>query len=92
MNGCDEVRDGLTEYLDGRLTGRGMQEIDAHLEVCRDCAREWNSMRQLQASLTELGPVPEPADLALRIRRTRPSLGAESCAAGWSLASPSCFP
>jgi anti-sigma factor RsiW len=68
MNSCNEVRDGLIEYLDGRLTGRAMQEIDAHLEECRDCAREWNSMRQLQASLADLGPVPEPADLALRIR------------------------
>jgi len=68
MNGCNEVRDGLTEYLDGRLTGREMQEIDAHLQECRGCAREWNSMRQLQASLAELGPAPEPANLALRIR------------------------
>jgi anti-sigma factor RsiW len=68
MNGCNEVRDGLTEYLDGRLTGRAMQEIDAHLEECHDCVREWNSMRQLQASLAELGPAPEPADLSLRIR------------------------
>ena len=30
MNSCNEVRDGLIEYLDGRLTGRAMQEIDAH--------------------------------------------------------------
>jgi hypothetical protein len=68
MNGCNEVRDGLTEYLDGRLTGQGMQEIDAHLEVCRDCSREWDSMRQVQVALARLGPAPEPADLPLRIR------------------------
>ncbi|MEI9967162.1 MAG: zf-HC2 domain-containing protein [Terracidiphilus sp.] len=68
MNGCNEVRSGLTEYLDSRLTGRAMQEIDAHLQDCRDCAREWESMRQSQASLAELGPAPEPPDLPLRIR------------------------
>jgi hypothetical protein len=45
-----------------------MQEIDAHLTNCRDCTREWNSLRELQASLASLGPVPEPADLRLRIR------------------------
>ena len=32
------------------------------------CAREWKSLRDLQASLAALGPVPEPADLPLRIR------------------------
>ncbi len=33
-----------------------------------ECAREWKSLRDLQASLAGLGPVPEPADLPLRIR------------------------
>ena len=68
MNGCNQVRAGLTDYLDGRLSGYQMQEIDAHLEDCPECAREWNSMRDLQTSLAGLGPVPEPANLPLRIR------------------------
>jgi Putative zinc-finger len=68
MNGCHEVRAGLTDLLDGRLSGREMQQIDAHLHECRDCAREWNSLRELQASLAGLGSVPEPGDLPLRIR------------------------
>jgi hypothetical protein len=68
MNGCNEVRAGFTEYLDGRLNGREMQEIKAHLEDCRVCSREWNSLRYVQVSLAALGPVPEPADLPLRIR------------------------
>jgi len=68
MNGCNEVQAGLMDYLDGRLSGREMQEIDAHFRECRDCAREWNSLRDVQASLAALGPVPEPPDLPLRIR------------------------
>jgi anti-sigma factor RsiW len=68
MNSCDEVQSGLTEYLDGRLSGREMQEVDAHLQGCLECARESKSLRELQASLASLGPVPEPADLPLRIR------------------------
>jgi Putative zinc-finger len=89
MDSCNEVRDGLTEYLDGRLTGRAMQEIDAHLEVCRDCAREWNSLRQLQASLAELGSVREPADLPLRIRvavSQEMARGRRSIFTAWELA------
>jgi anti-sigma factor RsiW len=68
MNGCSAVQAKFTEYLDGRLNGREMQHIAAHLEDCRECAQEWTSLRHAQASLTELGPVPAPPDLHLRIR------------------------
>ena len=68
MNGCDQVRAGLTEYLDGRLNGREMQEISAHLQTCARCSREWKAQRDLQNSLATLGPVREPSDLLLRIR------------------------
>jgi hypothetical protein len=68
MNGCNQVQASLSEYLDGRLAGHAMQEIDAHLESCQECAREWDAQRELQESLAALGPVPEPANLPLRIR------------------------
>jgi hypothetical protein len=45
-----------------------MQRIAAHLEGCRECGREWAWLRETQSSLAELGPVPEPKDLLLRIR------------------------
>jgi hypothetical protein len=68
MNGCDAVQAEFNEYLDGRLNGYAMQEIAAHLEECSACAREWQSLRQMQRNLAELGPVPEPQNLLLRIR------------------------
>ncbi len=68
MSGCSAVQAGFTEYLDGRLNGREMQLIAAHLEECRECSQEWAMLRQMQTSLAALGPVPEPADLLLRIR------------------------
>jgi anti-sigma factor RsiW len=58
----------FSEYLDGRLTGREMQRIAAHLEQCRGCGAEWTSLRQTQSSLAALGPAQEPEDLLLRIR------------------------
>jgi anti-sigma factor RsiW len=68
MNGCKTTQAGFTDYLDGRLNGREMQHISAHLENCRECADEWRSLKQTQAALAELGPVAEPEDLPLRIR------------------------
>jgi len=68
MNGCIDVQAGLTDYLDGRLSGHEMQQVDAHLKQCHECTREWKAQRELQASLASLGPLPEPADLPLRIR------------------------
>ena len=68
MNGCDQVQAGFSEYLDGRLNGRAMQSIAAHLEDCRACAQEWHALRATQSSLAGLGPVPEPENLLLRIR------------------------
>jgi anti-sigma factor RsiW len=68
MNGCKEVRNDFTDYLDGRLNGRKMQQVAFHLSGCRECAREWESLRSAQSLLTALGPVPEPSDLLLRIR------------------------
>ena len=68
MNSCTAVQAGFTEYLDGRLNGHEMRRIAAHLRECYTCAREWESLRKVQSSLSELGPVPEPEDLLLRIR------------------------
>jgi len=68
MNGCGAMKAKFSEYLDGRLTGREMQRIAAHLHVCADCASEWSAVRNVQSALAQLGPVQEPKDLALRIR------------------------
>jgi anti-sigma factor RsiW len=68
MNGCNAMQAKFSEYLDGRLNGREMQAIASHLSGCRDCSWEWESLRQTQMSLAELGSVPEPKDLLLRIR------------------------
>jgi anti-sigma factor RsiW len=68
MNGCKSTQAKFSDYLDGRLTGREMQRIAAHLEVCRGCSGEWFALQHTQMSLAKLGQVPEPADLLLRIR------------------------
>ena len=68
MIGCNAMQTMFTEYLDGRLSGREMQCVSAHLERCRECAGAWKSHEEMQSLLVALGPVPEPQDLLLRIR------------------------
>jgi anti-sigma factor RsiW len=68
MKSCQAVQARFTEYLDGELSGREMQQIAAHLENCTKCAEEWASLRSMQTLLSDLGPAPEPANLLLRIR------------------------
>lgn len=68
MNGCDAMQTQFTEYLDGRLSGREMQRVAAHMESCKKCAGDWKSLEEMQSLLAALGPVPEPEDLLLRIR------------------------
>ncbi|MGA8671554.1 MAG: zf-HC2 domain-containing protein [Terracidiphilus sp.] len=68
MSSCTAMQAKFSEYLDGRMTGREMQRIAAHLDRCPGCAGEWRSLRQNQAALASLGSVPEPEDLVLRVR------------------------
>lgn len=68
MNGCNSIQEKFSEYLDGTLTGHEMQRIAAHLEICRVCTREWSELKKMQMFLAQLGPVPEPDGLLLRIR------------------------
>jgi Predicted transmembrane transcriptional regulator (anti-sigma factor) len=84
MNGCEAMQDRFSEYLDGRLNGREMQEISAHLNECRECKQEFNSLREVQHSLGTLGPVPEPKDLLLRIRVAVSQERAKSRQSIWS--------
>jgi anti-sigma factor RsiW len=68
MKSCSTVRDRFTEYLDGRLNGREMQQITGHLDHCSACARQWNALKETQRSLAALGAKQAPEDLLLRIR------------------------
>jgi anti-sigma factor RsiW len=68
MISCRAMQAKFSEYLDGRMTGREMQRVSAHLDRCKGCAQEFLSLRQNQSALASLGPAPEPDDMVLRIR------------------------
>jgi len=68
MNNCGSIRAQFSDYLDGNLTGIAMQAIAGHLEVCRTCAQDFGTWREMQKSLADMPAIRPPADLGLRIR------------------------
>lgn len=68
MSACGSIRAQFSSYLDGMTTGRAMQQIATHLDVCKECSAEFGEWRRTQAALSQLGPAKAPADLALRLR------------------------
>jgi anti-sigma factor RsiW len=65
---CMAAKGLLSPYLDGAVTGAEMQALEAHLEGCAPCMREYKSLRQTQQLLMSVRLVPEPADLGLKLR------------------------
>lgn len=77
---CEAIRASFSEYLDGAVSGLRMQQIERHLEGCKDdgsgtgtagcvaCAREFAAWRATQEALNALGRAKAPANLALRLR------------------------
>jgi hypothetical protein len=65
---CADAKRLLSPYLDGAVTGTEMQGLQAHLDGCPACLREYKLLRQTQQLLLSVGRVQEPADLGLKLR------------------------
>ncbi|MFP4641186.1 MAG: anti-sigma factor family protein [Dehalococcoidia bacterium] len=50
---CEEVRDLLPEYLEGTLKGRKLRALEKHLQGCEVCQQELESIREMDARLSE---------------------------------------
>jgi len=65
---CADAKGLLSPYLDGAVTGNEMQAVQAHLDACAACMREYKLLRQTQRLLMSIGRVQEPSDLGLKLR------------------------
>ena len=55
----------LSAYLDGRLSGRAKERVDAHLQTCLDCSRKLEDLRLLVAEMRRLPETKAPRSFAL---------------------------
>jgi hypothetical protein len=67
-NECAGVREEFSPYLDGDMSGVAMQSMAKHLDGCEDCATEFAAWREIQGSLTAMGPSKAPVRLQARLR------------------------
>jgi predicted anti-sigma-YlaC factor YlaD len=65
---CEKVQESIPQLLDGELTGREMQQIDAHARQCLECTSEVNEWKTVQKALRSLPAVQAPPDMGLRLR------------------------
>lgn len=65
---CASVRNLLSAYLDSELSGSEMQAVRAHLEECRDCRAECDSLREVKSLLRGLPPCCAPDGMEERLK------------------------
>lgn len=73
------VADQLSRYLDGDLSGQELDRVEAHLGTCRQCAKELDYLRQIQALLAARPSTRSPG----LWDGIAPQLEAETSAGGW---------
>ncbi|MCL0097449.1 zf-HC2 domain-containing protein [Dehalococcoidia bacterium] len=67
---CDRVRERFPEYAEGALRGNDLKSFEEHLQDCKDCRHELESLRELEVRLRQEVPgywesvKPSPAFLA----------------------------
>jgi anti-sigma factor RsiW len=65
---CERVRELVSPYLDGELSGEERRVLAAHLGECRDCSVQLSDFHRASKTLAEAGREPAPEALAARVR------------------------
>ncbi|MDX9701638.1 MAG: anti-sigma factor [Candidatus Auribacterota bacterium] len=49
---CSDFSYYISEYIDNRLDMAMKKKVEAHLEICKDCKKEYNDLKELRALFT----------------------------------------
>jgi len=61
---CSRVRNDLSEYMDGDLSGARLHAVSAHLESCSGCTQHLAELRGVSDAMTSLPRLATPEPLA----------------------------
>jgi len=59
---CQKIKKLLNPYIDKALDADMSKQIDEHLKSCSTCSKEYQSLKEVIASLNSLSTQPAPAD------------------------------
>jgi hypothetical protein len=65
---CENVQPLISSLVDRRVAGEQREEALAHLDACRACSAEYESMRVQRGALRSLAAAPAPAMLQGKLR------------------------
>jgi len=65
---CDDMHEMVSSLLDRRVTAGEKESVLAHVESCRQCGAEFESMRELRGALRQLDRPELPARLVDGLR------------------------
>jgi predicted anti-sigma-YlaC factor YlaD len=75
---CQEILEGLSEYIDEELAEKTCREIESHLKDCYNCRVVVNTLRMTVTMYQEV-PVPEmPGDVRTRLHKVIRLKGGDS--------------
>jgi anti-sigma factor (TIGR02949 family) len=72
---CVDVQNRLAAFLDGQLPQEDATALNAHVETCRNCAAEVESMRKVLAFVERCSPPAPTKDLRSAVRERMRALG-----------------
>ena len=67
---CEYGLEQISAFLDRELPDGEQEKVWKHIQSCRSCAEEWESMQMARRSLQSLAAAPVPASVAMRVRVT----------------------
>jgi len=68
FEGCVEIRNHFSDYLDGLCEPQVVKSIRFHLDYCLSCREELEEWETMQADLRGMSRCQVPAEVALRLR------------------------
>ena len=65
--GCEEIKERLSEYLDGLLDEASRAKVEEHLLTCPGCRQDLSSLDAMVRELGSLKPAEPPEDFLAQI-------------------------
>src|ERR1044071_10420519 len=65
---CDNVQELFSPLIDHKVAAGESEKVLAHIESCKDCSSQFESMQKMRATLRSMNDVPVPPALTAKLR------------------------